>query len=174
MVIAVLAILSAMVIPHALAGLDRSRGLSAARYVAGRFAHAKIQAVSRSAIIALRFEEERGGITFEAFQDSNQNGVLTEDIQNGVDVPIEDPTRLWELFAGATIGVTPDAPVGRPVQLGGGSNLLSFTPTGTATGGTVYVRGPDGTQWGVRVLGATGRTRLLLWDPGRQQWFDQF
>jgi type II secretory pathway pseudopilin PulG len=173
-VLILIAIVSAMVIPPALAGLDRSRGLIAARFLAGRLAKARIQAVNRSAIIALRFAEEPGGIAFQSFQDRNQNGVLAIEILAEIDLPIDEPTRLWKLFPGAVIGLTPDAPAVSPVQLAGGSDLLSFTPNGTATGGTVYVRGPDGTQWGVRVLGATGRTRLMRWDPRTQRWFDQF
>lgn len=167
-------VVSAMVIPQVLSGLDRSRGLVAARYLAGRLALARVQAVTRSAAVALRFDYRSEGITFEPFQDGNRNGVLTRDIQRQIDFSIEPATRLWELFPGAAIGLTPDSPGTSPVQLSGGSQLLSFTPLGTATAGTVYVRGPDGTQWAVRVLGATARTRLLRLDPRTRRWRDQF
>jgi hypothetical protein len=50
------------------------------------------------------------------------------------------------------------------VQLGR-TNLLTFTPAGTATSGTIYIRDREGTQWAVRVLGATGRTRVLRYEP---------
>jgi type II secretory pathway pseudopilin PulG len=173
-VLTVALIVAAMAIPQFLAGLDRSRGLIAARYLAGRLSEARIQAVTRSAVVALRFEQQPDGITFETFQDGNHNGVRTGDIQGQVDFSIEPPRRLWHLFPGVTIGLTPGSPATSAVQLSGGSNLLSFTPMGTATSGTVHVRGPDGTQWGVRVLGATARTRLLQWDARTQQWLDRF
>jgi hypothetical protein len=133
-----------------------------------------MQAATRAATVALRFEERPEGITFEIFQDGNRNGVLTRDIQRQIDYSIEPATRLWELFPRVLIALAPDSPGTRAVQLAGGSNLLSFTPQGTATSGTVYVRGPDGTQWAVRVLGATGRTRLQRFDPRRHQWLDPF
>ena len=173
-VLGLICIIGAMAIPQVLAGLDRSRGLIAARYLAGRFSQARIQAVTRSAVVALRFEQEPDGIAFETFQDGNRNGVRTSEIQGQVDFSIEPPTRLWELFPGVTIGLAPGSPATGALQLGGGSSLLSFTPVGTATSGTVHVRGPDGTQWGVRVLGATARTRLLKWDAPTQQWLDRF
>ena len=174
LVLGLISIIGGMAIPPVLAGLDRSRGLVAARYLAGRLALARMQAITRSATVALRFEERPEGITFEPFRDGNRNGVLTRDIQRRVDVSIEPAVRLWELFPGVVIGLTPDSPGTSAVQLSGGSNLLSFTPVGTATSGTIYVRGPDGTQWALRVLGATARTRLLRLDPRTQKWVDQF
>ena len=171
-VVSVIAIMSGMAVPAVLATLDRSRGQIAARYVMGRLALARMQAVTRSSTIALRFDQRPEGIVFETFQDGNRNGVLTRDIQQGIDVSIDPPLRLWQLFPGVVFGLTPGAPGSSPVQLSGGSNLLSFTPTGTATSGTIYIRGPDGTQWGVRILGATARTRLLRLDPKTGQWVD--
>jgi prepilin-type N-terminal cleavage/methylation domain-containing protein len=173
-VLGLVAVVSGMVVPQVLAGLDRSRGLIAARYLAGRMALARMQATARSATIAIRFEEGPDGVTFQAFQDGNRNGVLTEDIQQQIDFSIEPASRLWQLFPGVVIGLTPDSPAANPVDLGGGSNLLSFTPLGTATSGSVYVRGPDGTQWVVRVLGATARARLLRFDARARQWRTQF
>lgn len=163
-----------MAVPQALVSLDHSRGAVAVRYLSGRMALARMQAVTRSATIALRFQEDSRGITFEIFQDGNRNGVLTRDIQRRVDFSIEPPTRLWELFPGVVIGLAPGSPGTAPVQLSGRSSLLSFTPSGTATSGTVYVRGRDGTQWAVRVLGATARARVLRFDPRTQKWLEQF
>ena len=58
---------------------------------------------------------------------------------------------------------------GDPVRIGS-SSLMSFTPLGTATPGTIYLRGRDGSQYAVRVLGATGRTRVLRDAPGTREW----
>lgn len=173
-VVGLITLVCAMVVPQLLAGLDRSRGLAAARYLASRVALARMQAISRSATIAFRFQEEPGGVAFEIFEDGNRNGVRARDIQERIDVPIEPATRLWELFPGAAIGLAPDSPAAGAVQLAGGSDLLAFTPLGTATSGTVHVRGPDDTQWAVRVLGATARTRLLRFDARARQWRTQF
>ena len=109
------------------------------------------------------------GFTFSVFQDGNGDGVRTTDIQAGVDQLIESAVSIGEEFPGADIGVTPTSPATDPVQIGA-ANLLTFTPLGTATSGTVYIRDREGTQWAVRVLGATGRTRVLRYDERTRAW----
>jgi Tfp pilus assembly protein FimT len=160
-------------VPQTLATIDRSRGLIAAKYLGSRLALARTLAVTRRVSIGLRFVEGPSGISFEVYQDGNRNGVRTADIQRQVDRPIEPPARLDELFPGVEIGLASGTPGSDPVALGR-SNILSFSPAGTATSGTVYVRGRDGTQWAVRVLGATGRTRVLKYDPRTGEWTHAF
>lgn len=164
--------LAAVTVPQLLTGLDRSRAWAAARYLAARMAAARSYAVLRSAHVALRFVEDRSGISFQMFVDDNQNGVRTSDIAAAVDRPLDAPARLRELFPGVDIGISPELG-GDPVRLGA-SDLLSFTPSGTATPGTVYIRGRDGTQLAVRVLGATARTRLLRYVPQTRKWVESF
>ena len=48
--------------------------------------------------------------------------------------------------------------------------MLACAPAGTATSGTVYIRGRGAVQYGVVVLGATGRTRVVRFDPVTRQW----
>jgi type II secretory pathway pseudopilin PulG len=162
-------LLAAIAVPRLLASTDRSRGLLAARYLAGRMALARAQAVSRSATIALRFEPTSRGITFSVIQDGNHNGVRTSDIQVQVDRVIEPAILLSDLFPGADIGLIPQAPASQAIQIGG-TSILSFTPTGTSSSGSIYVRSKDGTQWAVRVLGATARARVLRFVPATRGW----
>lgn len=165
----VVCVVCAVAIPQTLSTIERSRGLAAARYLASRTALARAQAVSRSTTVALRFVEDQTGITITAFQDGNRNGVRARDIDLQIDRPIATPVALSDLFPGVAIGLTSQTPATDPVQLGG-SNILSFTPHGTASSGSVYIRGRDGTQWMVRVLGATGRTRVLRYVPASGEW----
>ena len=130
---------------------------------------ARAQAVSRSAVIALRFESGDGGITFGVYQDGNGNGVLTRDIDAQTDRMIDRSVLLSDVFPGAEIGLLPNVPATDAVQLGGGS-LMSFTPSGTSSSGSIYIRGKDGTQWVVRVLGATARARVLRYRPATRDW----
>jgi hypothetical protein len=51
----------------------------------------------------------------------------------------------------------------------GSSRILTLGPDGTASSGTLYVRGRRG-QFAVRILGVTGRTRVLRFHPGTGQW----
>jgi type II secretion system GspH-like protein len=159
-----------MAIPQAAVTIDRSRAIAAARYLAARMALARTQAVSRSATVALRFDQEPGGIAFTAYVDGNHNGVRTRDIAAGIDRPMAEAVRLWELFPGVGIAA-PALEATDAVQIGSG-NILSFTPAGTASAGTIYVRGRDGSQLGVRVLGATGRTRVIRYDARRGDWVE--
>ena len=171
---ALLVTLAAVAIPAILAGLDRHRGYAAARYLASRMMLARAQAVSRSATIALRFDgdDERG--RFGVFQDGNGNGVRAVDIARGIDRAIEPPVRLADLFSGVTLSAPSGPSAGGGAVQTGRTPSLSFTPLGTATSGTIYLRGRDGTEWAVRVLGATARTRVLRYDARSGGWVGVF
>ena len=162
-------ILAGISIPSVLVTVERSRGLAAARYLEGRMALARAQAVGRAAIVALFFEQDSRGIWVSVVQDGNRDGVRTRDIATQVDRLIEPRMLLSELFPGVAIGLAPQTPASQPVTLGG-TNILSFTPAGTSTSGSVYVLGRDGTQWAVRVLGVTARVRLLRFVPATGAW----
>jgi hypothetical protein len=165
------AILSGIAAPSVVGSIDRSRGYAAARYLGARVRLARTQAVTRGASVALRFETDARGISFTAYQDGNRNGVRNADIGRSIDRMIEPPARLFEQFPGVEIAVIPEAGGGDGVQVGV-SKLLSFSPMGTATSGSIYVKGREGTQWVVRVLGATGRTRVLRYDIRTSSWVD--
>jgi len=168
-VLALSGLLAAMTIPLLLTTVDRSRGLAAARYLGTRMALVRANAVRRSAVIALHFEASPRGTTFSIVQDGNGNGVRTRDIETSIDRVIEGPELISDLFPGVEIGLVPYAPAPEAVQLSG-TSLLSFTPSGTATSGSIYLRGKDGTQWAVRILGVTARTRVLRFEPATRQW----
>lgn len=163
------AVVCAIAVPQVLATIDRSRGYIAVRYLGARVALARTLAVSHGAAVALRFDQGPGGITFSAYRDGNRNGVRSADIARKIDRLIDPPVLLAEQFPGVEIALAPGTPGDDPVQLGR-TNILSFSPSGTATSGTIYVRGRDGTQWAVRVLGATGRTRVLRYVPRTGEW----
>ena len=167
-VMAVAVILAGMAVPQTLASIDRSTAWAATRYLASRMALARMQAVGRSATGGLRFMDHEGEFGFDTFVDGNRNGLRTREIASGVDRLLDPPTRLSDLFPGVVIGLSEDEE-DDPVQTGS-SSLMSFTPTGTATSGTIYIRGRDGSRFAVRVLGATGRTRVLRVDARTGEW----
>ena len=171
-VTALIAIVAAIAVPQSLVTLDRARAAAAARYLASRMAMARSHAVMRSAHVALRFDEDPSGITFRMFVDGNHNGVRTSDIASDVDLPLDAPGRLSDLFPGVAIAVAAEDG-SDPLRIGS-SNLLSFTPLGTATPGSIYVRGRDGSQFDIRVLGATGRTRVRRYVQRTRAWVDAF
>jgi hypothetical protein len=169
--------MSAMAAPQVLEGMDEYRTAGAARYVAGRLQRARMEAVMRSRSVAVRFERVAGRYAFAMYVDGNHNGVLTSDITQGVDDQIAPAERLAEKFTGVDFGTLPglppmeaggQRPLDDPIHLGAGS-LATFTSTGTATPGSVYVRGRQ-TQYVVRIFGATGRTRVQRFDTRTRQW----
>lgn len=170
----VMVVIAAMAIPQAFASIERSRALAATRYLAGELALARTQAVGRAATVALRFEIVNGGVAYSVFKDGNGNGVRAADISAGIDRQITGTAAVADLFPRVTIANGTTDPPSPGVQLSGGSNLLSFTPTGTATAGSIYIRGADRTQYAIRILGATGRTRLQRFDDRRDEWVPIF
>ena len=165
----VITILGGVAAAHVLSYANHSRGYAAARFLAARLGLARTQAVARGAAVGLRFTENAQGFSFAAFQDGNGNGIRTADIEAGVDRQVEPSTSLFEQFPGVDIGLSANSPATSALQLGQ-TSLLTFTPLGTATSGTVYVRDQSGSQWAVRILGATGRTRVLRYDPQAGDW----
>jgi prepilin-type N-terminal cleavage/methylation domain-containing protein len=178
MAIAVSVIVCGAAVPLAHGSVDRTRTAGAARYVAGRLAAARFEAVKRSAHVAVRFVDAGDGYLMRTYVDGNGNGVLTRDIARALDTPITLEERLDAQFSNVTFGILPDVTsldpgepfnADDPIQIGA-STLLSFSPTGACTSGTLFIRGLRGTQFAVRVLGATARTRVFEFNFGDKTW----
>jgi type II secretory pathway pseudopilin PulG len=172
------ATVSAVAVPEMLAMIDDSRTAAAARYISTRLQRTRMEAVSRNASAALRFTRLPDHYEFAGYVDGNRNGVLSRDIQSGVDPLFQPVDRLGDHFSGVDFGAVADlpavdpaspAPGDDPVRLGS-SDMVTFTPTGTATAGSLYILGRRGTQYVVRVYGETGKTRILKFNVGNGQW----
>jgi type II secretory pathway pseudopilin PulG len=177
-VVGIAATVSVVAIPQALASLDDSRTLGAARYLATRLQRTRLEAVTGNAAAALRISRSADGYSFNVYVDGNTNGVLSRDIQLGVDRAIQSTERLSDHFPGVDFGVmaglpavdTSSAPPGSdPIRLGS-SDMATFAATGTATAGSLYILGRHDTQYVVRIFGETGKTRVLKFNPRTQQW----
>ncbi|HEY3161557.1 MAG TPA: GspH/FimT family pseudopilin [Vicinamibacterales bacterium] len=167
-VAATVAIMAAAAVPQLTAGVERTRAASAARYLAGRLAFARALAVARSANVAMLLTAGEGTFTSALYVDGNGNGVRTHEIGAGIDPLVAPPVRLADVFPHVVLSLSD--PSGTPASET--SALLSFTPVGTASSRTLYVRGRDGSQYAVRVLGATGRTRVLRYAPATRTWIE--
>jgi hypothetical protein len=140
-------------------------------------ASARFEAVRRSAHVAIRFTAQPDGYSLQTYVDGNRNGVLTSDIAHGVDAPITVGERLDNHFSGVEFGIQPNVTgidpgpfnTADPVQIGS-STLLSFSPMGSSTSGTLFILGARGNQFAVRILGATGRTRILEYNFTERRW----
>ena len=120
-------------------------------------------------MVALYFEDDGRGTRFSMVEDGNGDGVRTRDIDQQIDRVIEAPVLLSDLFPGTSIGLATGTPATEAVALGG-TRILSLSPNGTATSGSVYVVGRDRTQWVVRVLGVTARARVLRYERATSTW----
>ena len=91
------AVLAAAAIPQLSAGVERSRTVGAARYLASRLALARAQAAARSANVAVLLTATEGTFVVGTYVDGNGDGVRTRDISAGLDTLIDVPadTSSW-------------------------------------------------------------------------------
>jgi type II secretory pathway pseudopilin PulG len=169
---------TATALPRMLIGVDDARGEGATRYVSSRFYDARMEAITRSTEVALRFTLTNAGYTMTAYADENGNGVLTRDIDRNIDRQLHSPEQLSEKFSGVDFGTLPGLP---PIETGdalpgddpvrfGAANMVSFSPIGTSSSGTLYVRSRGGAQYAVRLAGATARVRIFRFDSRARRW----
>ena len=172
---------SGIAIPPLLTALDDYRTAGAVRYIATRIQRTRMEAVTRSTNVAMQFVQVGAGFSYGTYIDGNGDGVRTEDIKDGSDSPLGAIERIPDNFSGVDFGVLPGLPAVEsgtsppgtdPIRLGG-SNLLSYSPTGTSSSGSVYIRGRSQAQYVIRVLGDTGRARVLRFDALTRQWKPQ-
>lgn len=171
--------LAAIAVPYSLRALDDFHTRSAARYLAQRIGTARFDAIRRSTTHGLRFVLAVPDYTITDVADGNRNGLRTADLASGIDRVLGEPERLATRFAGVTFGLlegVPDvdgnvASSSDGVRVGT-ARLLAVNGDGTATSGTLYVRGPGRSQYAVRVLGVTGRVRVLRFEQVRGRWID--
>jgi len=177
MAMTILVVVAGAAIPLAHSSVDRTRAAAAANYLAGRLSTARFEAVRRSACVAVQFLQRPDGYWLQTYVDGNRNGVLSRDIASGIDLPLTANERIDYHFTGIAFGIQPGVTgidpgpfdTGDPVQIGS-SSLFSFSPTGSSTSGTLFIHGIRGNQFAVRVLGATGRTRILEFNFGASTW----
>lgn len=165
----ILGVMAAVGFPNFKAYSVRAHLYGASRVFEGEFRKARSIAVRSSAYTAIRFERTDDSAEFSVYADGNRNGVRSVDIAKGVDRRIAGPFPLHGGAPGVRVGILPGLPA-PPPEKGplegddpirfGKSDILSFSPLGTATPGTFYLAGEE-IQGAVRVT--TGaRVRLLL------------
>ncbi|MEO8071380.1 MAG: hypothetical protein ABI652_08255 [Acidobacteriota bacterium] len=172
------ATLGAVAIPETLSAVDEARATGAARYVAAQLQRTRMEAITRNAATAMKVTSAGSDYTLTAYVDGNRNGVLSREIQSGVDRAVAAVERLGDRFPGVTFGTLPGlppvdtsstAPGSDPVRLGS-SDLAVFSPIGTATSGSLYILGRRNIQLVVRIYGETGKTRALRFNARTRQW----
>jgi type II secretory pathway pseudopilin PulG len=175
---AMLLTVGGIAVPSLRYATDCLRAAAAARYVATRLQRARMESVTRSADVAVRFAATSSGYSFAVYVDGNRNGVLASDIAQGVDWRLGPVESLPENFAGVDFGTLPGlpaieiggtAPGTDPIHLGS-SGSATFAPLGTSSTGTLYVKGHGNQQFAIRIYGETGKTRIMKFDMRSRRW----
>ncbi len=172
-------LMAAIAVPVIGGTLDRERTLIGAHYLAGQLQRARLETLRRARSVAVRIEMTGERTALRLFADGNGNGVLQRDIDRGVDVPLTPLVWLEEQARDISLRINQDitdvsgsatlVPGDDPLRIGN-TSLLAFSPVGGATSGTLYVAAHRGPQMAIRVFGATGRVRVLMFDARTRQW----
>jgi type II secretory pathway pseudopilin PulG len=176
LVVAVVGALAAFAVPATAHSIDAGRARDAAGFIAARLRVSRQQAAFRTAAMGLVFDRANGRWQMRVCQDGNANGLRRADIAGGTDRCPEGPYDLADMFPGVTVDVDPAlrGPDGEPGSSDpvrfGSSDIASFSPEGTGTAGSLYLRSARGRQFAVRVGNITGRTRVLEYDAGSAGW----
>jgi len=172
-------VLAAIAVPVVGGTLDREHAIVGTQYLAAQVQRARLESLKRGAAVAVRFEQLDGRTAFQLFVDGNGNGVLQNDIDRGVDPALTHVDWLDTHARGVALRINQPivdmssglaiAPGEDPLRIGN-SSLVSFSPLGSSTSGSLYVAAQRGPQLAIRLYGATGRARVLMFDARARQW----
>jgi hypothetical protein len=172
-------VMAAIAVPVIGGTLDRERTIIGAQYLAGQLQRARLESLKRARPVAVRVEVIDDRTQLRLFADGNGNGVLQRDIDRAIDLPVTPMEWLDDQARDISLRINQDVtdvsgevtlePGDDPLRIGN-TSLLTFSPVGSATSGTLYVAAHRGPQMAIRVFGATGRVRVLMFDAQMRQW----
>jgi type II secretory pathway pseudopilin PulG len=166
----ILSVSVAMALPVVGRVMETNRGRQAAAFVAGRLRAAQQAAALTARSVGVVFDEGGDRWTFRICEDGNRNGLRRSELPPGPDSCLAGPFDIAALFPGIHLIVDAGlrGPEGEPASADpvrfGRSNLASFSPAGSGTAGSVFLRAPGGQHYLVRVGSVTGRVRLYRHD----------
>jgi hypothetical protein len=176
-VLAIITATGSVALPNLIAFHRESALLGAAQAFRGDFMLTRSIAIMRNTQTAIRFEKDaEGRDVYSTYSDGNFNGVQSVDIAAGIDQKLSGPHVLGAGQSGVEVGVLPDAPAPDGGPLGpepirfGTSRMVSFSPLGTGTPGTFYLKTRN-SMAGVRVTGGSARVRIMILRGTR--WIDR-
>jgi len=144
-------------------------------------ARLRSEAIASRRDVAMRLTWSGGRYQYAFYADGDGDGVRSNDIASGRDPLIGEPRDLPTRYEGIDFGLLPEAipevppgagvlpPGSDPVRFGR-SDIITFTPRGTSSSGTLYLSDGQGTVAAVVVYGATGRLRFWRFDRERWVW----
>jgi prepilin-type N-terminal cleavage/methylation domain-containing protein len=165
----ILTIVAGIALPRGWDLVKEYRLRGASYYFRGLIREVRAQAAAKSRYMGIVFDEVDGEPELSLHVDGNDNGIRRADVRSGVDPRIRGPWRLSDQFPGVRYGspLSGDEPMFPPLRIGRG-RILSFSPIGTSTSGTLFLSNEQGFQYAVIILGSSGRVRLARYRGG--QW----
>lgn len=155
---------------------------AAARQLVVSFHAARWQSAATGRTWGLLFERDAAGWRWFEVEDGNGNGLRVSEINRGTDRRRSGPHRLGAKVEGALFGLPPGGPFreipptrgwideqGDPIRFGA-SDLVVFSPLGTASSGRIYVTDGREALAAVVLFGQTGRVRVWRYDFDHDRW----
>jgi prepilin-type N-terminal cleavage/methylation domain-containing protein len=178
----ILALVAAIGVPPILDLTGTLRLYLAAQELSGTLRLARSESARRGFNVAVKFRPGQGGrATYTLYRDGDGDGVLTRDIDTGVDPALSRPRPLQYLGSRMHFGFPPGRKVrdpGSPRQWMSvkdpirfnNSDLASFGPLGTSTAGSVYLTDGRRLLMAVRVFNRTGKVKIIAYDFEEEVW----
>jgi prepilin-type N-terminal cleavage/methylation domain-containing protein len=157
----------------------RNSVVAAARELEGTLRLVRARAIARSAHAGIKFTGTGNAWSFAIYDDGDNDGIRNDDIRKGIDPIAGRPAPLMPQLHVARIGLLPyvikdpdgdPLPPGNPPVAFNNSTICSFSPIGAGTPGSIYVTDDIGDLYCIRVLGASGRVRVLRYDAQKRKW----
>jgi prepilin-type N-terminal cleavage/methylation domain-containing protein len=149
----------------------------AARQLETTLRFVRSRAITRSAHAGMKFTGSGSNWRFAIHDDGDHDGVRNDDIRNSIDPIAVASAPLMPQLQCARIGLLPYTikdpdgdplpPTKSPVEFGS-SAICSFSPIGAGTPGSIYVTTDIGDLYCIRVLGTSGRVRILRYGANKK------
>ncbi|MBD3868251.1 MAG: prepilin-type N-terminal cleavage/methylation domain-containing protein [Acidobacteria bacterium] len=171
----------AVVLPAAATMRAEGRCAAGARHMVGTFRKLRSQSVALRRYRGLYFHKESERWMFSTVEDGNGNGLRTAEVRDGTDPVLEGPFRLEDMIGSVRPGFPFDAvrelPPGSgwlgnlqdPVKFGR-SNIVSFSPLGRSSSGTLYLTDGVDRLYAVVLYGPSTRIRVWRYRRADQRW----
>jgi hypothetical protein len=161
---------------------DGGRAAAGARTMATLLSAQRWKSVASRRVRGLQFRKIGNAWTWREVADGNGNGLRTAEITRGIDPVLSAEESLERQVQDVRLGLPPggpypEAPPGTgslnagddPIRFGR-SDLISFSPVGSASSGTLYVTDGRNGLFAIVLYGPTARLRVWRFLPRERQW----